>query len=129
MGIKTGAAPKIRKLALRHPELTHSEIARSVGCTPGNVTTVLKTFLGTTTDSQLAEFQSNKADVFDAIQFRLLSSLTEEKIRNTKPMEAITGAAILEDKARLVRGQATGILASINVMLDLVEAIKAKANQ
>jgi hypothetical protein len=39
-------------------------------------------------------------------------------------MEAITGAAILIDKARLVRGQATSINA--NVLIDLVRAVRAE---
>ena len=51
-------------------------------------------------------------------------SLTRDKIEKTKPMEAITGAAILIDKARLVRGQATGI--NVNVLLDVAEAIRSR---
>jgi hypothetical protein len=39
-------------------------------------------------------------------------------------MEAITGAAILIDKARLVRGQATGI--NVSILMDVVEAIRAR---
>ena len=42
-------------------------------------------------------------------------------------MEIITGAAILEDKARLIRGLATGI--NVNVLLDVAEAIRQKRDQ
>lgn len=123
---KTGVAPKIRKLKLRHPELSHSDIAKRVGCRPSNVTAVLKTFLGKTSKEDLADFQASKADVYDAIQHRLLQSLTPSKIAKAPAVSLITGAAILEDKARLVRGLATGI--NVNVLLDVVEAMRAKSS-
>ncbi len=114
----------IRQLAIRHPELSHSDIARTVGCDPANVTGVLKTFLGTYSREALADFQENKGDIFDAIQQRILGSITDEKIAKAGLTESVTAAAILEDKARLVRGQATGI--NVSVMLQMVDAIKAK---
>ncbi len=126
-GRKKGLAPQIRKMAILYPELTHSEIARAVGCNPSNVTIVLKTFLGNTSEESLREFQSNKADVYDALQQRLLLSITQEKIDKTKPMEAITGAAILEDKARLVRGQATSI--NMTAVVDLIEVMRAETGK
>jgi hypothetical protein len=124
MGAKTGVAPKIRKLKMKHPELSHSDIAKRVGCHPSNVTCVLKAFLGDKSEDDLRSFQESKADIYDALQHRLLSSLTQEKIDKSKPMEIITGAAILEDKARLVRGQATGI--NVSVLMDVVEAIRSR---
>lgn len=125
MAAKTGVAPQIRKLALKHPELSHTDIAKRVGCSRPNVTGVLTAFLAGTSDSTLRDFQETKADVYDAVQYRLLSSLTQDKITKAKPMEIITGAAILEDKARLVRGQATGI--NVSVLLDVAEAIRSRA--
>jgi hypothetical protein len=50
--------------------------------------------------------------------------LTAAEITKAPLMARVTSAAILEDKARLVRGQATGI--SMIQMLDVVEAIKAQ---
>lgn len=126
-GRKTGAAPAIRKLKLKHPELTDSEIARTVGCSPSNVSVVLKAFLGANTRETLRDYQENQADVFESLAHRLLSSVTQEKIDKSKPMEAITGAAILIDKARLVRGQATGI--NVSVLMDVVEAIRLRGSQ
>ena len=42
-------------------------------------------------------------------------------------MEIIIGAATLEDKARLVRGQATGINANVLlVLLDVVDAMRSR---
>jgi len=88
------------------------------------VAQVLSTFLAGGSYDQLQDFQTNKADIYDALQHRLLGSVTAEKIANSKVMEAVTAAAILEDKARLVRGQATGF--NVNVLMDVVELLKAK---
>lgn len=125
MAAKTGVAPRIRKLKLKHPELTDGEIARTVGCTRANVTTVLSTFLANHSEADLRQYQESQADVFDALAMRLLSSVTPSKIDKTPAVQAITGAAILIDKARLVRGQATGI--NVNVLLDVVDAIRTRS--
>jgi hypothetical protein len=119
-----GLAPEIRRLSLKYPEMSHGAIARKVGCRPSNVSQVLATFLSDHTNEQLQEFQSAKAEIYDALQYQLLESLTPEKIAKAKVMELVTGAAILEDKARLVRGQATGI--NVNVLMDVVEAIRSR---
>lgn len=121
---KTGAAPRIRKMKLRHPELSHADIAKRVGCVPSNVTAVLKRFMGKGSEDNLRTFQENKADVYDALQHRLLSSITDAKLSKAPAVSLITGAAILEDKARLVRGLATGI--NVNVLMDVVEALRAR---
>lgn len=123
-GRKTGKAPAIRKLKLRHPELNDYEIARTVGCTPNNVTTVLRTFLGKHSEEQLRDYQESQADVFDSLAHRLLLSVTPAKMAKANALQATTAAAILIDKARLVRGQATGI--NVNVLMDVVEAIRAR---
>jgi predicted transcriptional regulator len=121
-GQQKGLAPEIRMLSVRYPELTQGDIARKVGCTTSNVSQVLSAFLDGRNSERLQDFQNQKAEVYDALQLRLLESVTHEKIANTKVMEAVTAAAILEDKARLVRGQATGI--NVSVLLDVAEAIR-----
>lgn len=125
-GRRTGKAPAIRKLKTRYPELTDTQIANKVGCTPSNVSVVLKRYLGASTEDDLRQYQENQADVYDSIAHRLLSSLTQEKIDKMRPVEAITGAAIMIDKARLVRGQATGI--NVSVLMDVASAIRDKRN-
>lgn len=119
----TGAAPLIRRTKLRYPELSNSQIARRVGCDPANVCRVLKRFLGDHSEQDLREFQQNKADVFDAIQLRTVMSISDADIAKAPFLPRITGAAILEDKARVIRGQATQI--NVSVLLDAVEAVKA----
>jgi len=122
-GRRKGTAPVIRKLKLRHPELTDSEIARRVGCRPSNVSGVLKTFLGKNSAKQLQEFQESKADVYDALQLRVLGAVTPAKLTKSPAQSLILSAAILEDKARLVRGQATGI--NVTVLMYAVAAMRA----
>ena|SRR5277367_376131 len=119
----TGAAPKIRKMKLRYPELSEAQIAKRVGCHPTNVHRVLKQFLGkNSNEEQLKDYQESKADVYDALQMRYLKSITDAKINKTSVVALTTGAAILEDKARNIRGQATQI--NVTVLLDAVQAIK-----
>ena len=121
-GQQKDTASAIRKIATRFPDLSNADIARRVGCSRENVSKVLQVYLDRTSPEELADFQENKAEVYDAIQHKLLSSLSAEKIANSKVMEAVTAAAILEDKARLVRGQATGI--NVNILLDVVDAMR-----
>lgn len=109
---------------LEYPELTEAQIAKRVGCSPSNVHQVLKAFLGKNSAKQLREFQENKADIYDALQLRTLKSVTEAKLAKTPALAAITGAAILEDKARLVRGQATSI--NVNALLDVADMLRSK---
>ena len=121
---RRGKAAKIREMALKYPELPQTEIARRVGCSHQNVSAVLAQYLADTSVDDLRDYQQNQADVFDSLSHRLLLSVTPEKIAKAKVMEAITGAAILIDKARLVRGQATGI--NVNVLMDVVEAMRSR---
>lgn len=125
-GQQKGLAPEIRRLSVKYPELTQGDIARRVGCTTSNVCQVLNAFLNDSSESELREYQENQADIFDSVAYKLLRSVTQEKIDKTKPMEAITGAAILTDKARLVRGQATNY--NVNILLDAAQAIRDKRN-
>lgn len=120
-----GVAPQIRKLKTRYPELSNSAIAKRVGCTTTNVEQVLQRFLGKGSVDDLRSFQEHKADVYDAIQQRLLLSVTQAKINKTPAVQAITGAAILEDKARLIRGQATSI--NMTAVVDLIEVMRGES--
>lgn len=121
---KRGLAPKIRKLKTRYPELGNTAIARQVGCSINNVDQVLRRFLGKTSVDDLRNFQEAKADVYDALQLRALGSITQAKLSKAPVVALVTSAAILEDKARLVRGQATGI--NVNVLMDLAEVLRSR---
>ena len=122
----TGAAPRIRKLKMRYPEMSEGQIAKRVGCDPANVHRVLKRFMGDNAGISLNEYQEHKADIFDTLQQRIHLSITDADIAKAPLMARVTAAAILEDKARTIRGQATGI--NVNVLLDVVDAIRNKPN-
>jgi hypothetical protein len=119
----TGKAPLIRKMKLKYPELNSREIARRVGCSAQNVDQVLARFLDGHSQDEIREFSEKKAEIYDALQMRLLESITKENIEKTRVYPRVVAAGILEDKARTIRGQATGI--NVSVLVDLVEAIKA----
>ena len=127
MGAHTGAAPKIRKLSLKYPELGSTDIAQMVGCGETTVRTVLATFRRDTSEEALREFQESKADVYDAIQLRILASLSPEKIEKAKLLESVTAAAILQDKSQVLRGQPSTI--NMNVLADVLELMRAKRDQ
>ena len=132
--VEPGAVPPkgvraalIRKTKLRYPELSEAEIAKRVGCSPSNVHQVLMTFLANRTESELRDFQANKADIYDAVQMRALASVTQEKLRKSSAGSLVTVAAILEDKARLIRGQATSF--HISALLDVLDLIRQQRDE
>jgi hypothetical protein len=119
----TGAARRIRKMKLDYPELSEGQIAKVVGCNPANVHRVLKRFLGKKqTQDDLRQFQEDKANIYDALQHQALMSVTAAKLSKTPVRDLAVAAGIWEDKARLIRGQATQI--NVTVLLDAVQAIK-----
>jgi len=121
-GRKTGKASAIRKLKCKYPELTKSEIARRVNCSIQNVDQVLDRFLDGHSSEDLKQFQESKADIYDSLQVRILESITKDKLAKEKVWPSVAAAGLLEDKARTIRGQATGI--NVSVLLDLVQALK-----
>ena len=123
-GRKRGLAPLIRSTKLRYPELSEAEIAKRVGCSPSNVHQVLTVFLHGHSEPDLRDFQANKADIYDAVQMRALESVTQEKLRKSSAGSLVTIAAILEDKARLIRGQASSI--NITALVDVLDLVRSQ---
>lgn len=127
-GRHTGVAPAIRRMKMRYPEMSEGQIAQRVGCDPANVHRVLKRFLGDKiTEDDHKTFEEHTADIFSRLQNRMLTSITDEKIANTQLLPLITASAILEDKKRTIRGQATQI--NVSVLLDAVQAIRDMRKQ
>jgi len=56
-------------------------------------------------------FKNNKADVFEAVQAKLINLADDETLKKMLERRGFTDTAILEDKIRLIRGQATSISA------------------
>ena len=121
----TGVADEIRRLHLRYPALSKADIAKRVGCDWTNVHRVLQRFMGNdTSEDDLRAYQENKADIFDALQKRIMGSITDTDIAKAPLMARVTAGAILEDKARVIRGQATGI--NVTVLMDAIDAIRSE---
>jgi hypothetical protein len=121
---RRGLAPTIIKLKVKHPNMTERAIAKHVGCHPANVHQVLSKYLGKSSHSDLQQYQSAKAEVFDAVAMRLVESITPRKIAKAQLLPTVTSIAILEDKSRVIRGQATTI--NVSVVADLAEAIRSQ---
>ena len=117
-------AAAIRKMAVRYPELSQGEIARRVGCSPQNVSEVLETFLAGTSLANLEDFRSNKPSILEAVQFRALASISQEKLDNQSALQLITGAAILQDKLQVLRGQPTSI--HVHALVDVLDALRRR---
>ncbi len=117
-------AALIRKMALRYPELSNTDIGKRVGCTGQNVGQVLSAFLSGKHENELVEFRENKAELFEALQYRTLASVTEADISKAPFMARITAAAIMEDKIRLMRGQPTSI--HVHALVDVLDALRMR---
>jgi hypothetical protein len=115
-------AERIRDLAVSEPDISQVEIAERVGCTQGNVSQVLKSFLRDHSLAELQELQANKADVYETVLLHTLASITPDKLAKASYSQLVMGAAILEDKARLVRGQPTAI--HMNVLVDVLDVLR-----
>lgn len=105
-------------IVLANKGYSYAEIANIVGCSPQNVRNRLLAY-----DYEgLKVFRENKDSVFERIQRELAASLNAEDIKNMAPRDRIMGIGILEDKIRLIRGQAT----DITVNVDAVKAIQER---
>lgn len=119
---KKGLANKIIDLHIDRPELTATQIARRVDCTPQNVSQVIARFVEGTDENELREYQQNKADIFDALQMKAVKSITNDKLAKEAPYNLTLITGILEDKARTIRGQANSI--NVVVLADVLQAIR-----
>jgi len=121
-GEKRGLAPLICKMKLENPSLSNHAIAQHLKCSDANVCNVLQKFAGRYSQEQIEDFKNNRADVFAGIGMRMLGSITEAKLKKTSAVQLVTGAAILYDKERLERGQATGI--NVTALVDVAELLR-----
>ena len=127
LGRQTGAAEHIRLLHDRFPAMGATAIANKVGCDESNVRRVLSRYVRECSLEELQDFQTNEPDILDAIRHKTLSSLTDEKIATASYLQLVTGAAILMDKSRLLRGQPTTIHA--HVLVDVLAMLRDRDEQ
>jgi hypothetical protein len=106
-------------IAYRKKGLTLQEIATLKGCATSSVAERLRQV-----DLEgLENFREQKDKVFEDTQREILKTLSPDRIKTMSPGTAVTAAAILEDKIRAIRGQATEIIEHRQLQVDLNKAI------
>ena len=122
---KGNSAPKgieiERLIDYRKKGLTLQEIATLTGCTKQTVSERLQ---GADLEG-LDTFREHKDTALEHKQREIVKSLTGEKINSMSGLQAITAAAILEDKIRNIRQQSTGVVSHQLLVIDLSKAIEA----
>jgi len=96
--------------------LSLPEIAKLEGCSHQNVHERLKK----ANLEGLDKFRDNKDAVFEHKQREIVNCLNADKLKDMSGLQLITGAAILQDKIQVIRGQASDIVEhrTINASLD-----------
>jgi hypothetical protein len=61
------------------------------------------------TDPKYLDFKENKADVLETLQYQIVSAVDQTAIKSMVNKRGTVDIAILEDKIRTIRGQATDI--------------------
>ncbi len=111
--------PIEKLLEYRKKNLTYEEIAALTGKCRQTVSNLIhKADL-----DGLDTFEANRDKVFASKQREIVNSLTDAKIKDMSGLQLITGAAILQDKIQVIRGQATVIIDHRVMVLDLNRAI------
>ena len=105
--------------------LSHQEIANLTGCDKSNVTCRL----AEANIESLNNFSTYKDKAFEYLQRKVLNDITDAEVKRLNPLQRITGAAILEDKIRAIRGQATDIIEHRQLTIDLSKVCDAIRSQ
>jgi predicted transcriptional regulator len=112
--------PVAQILAFRAKGLTQQQIATLLGCTQQTV----KYHLDKADLDGLDNYRDFKDSVFEHVQRDLLNSLCPDDIKAMSGLQKLTGVGILEDKIRVIRGQATEIVEQRVKDARLLEAIE-----
>ena len=113
-------------LPLAEKGLTHTQIAKLVGCDRSNISRRLRTHEVLT--GQIKEYVTDRANILASIQWRLLSSITDDEIKKAPLGTRLMCFGILYDKERLERGQTTenvGIAIAGPILERIVSAYQA----
>lgn len=112
-----------KTIDLHNQGVCNADIARIQGCDRSNISRVLQRY--GINQAKLKDYKNNRADVLAGIQERLLVSITSKDISKTPAIQRITGAAILYDKERLERNQATEITEIREISMSFSAALNA----
>lgn len=123
-GAHTGASEHIKLLHDRFPRMGNSAIANKVGCDESTVRDVIARYARNCSLENLRDFQANEADILDAVRERTVASISPQKLANATYLQLVTGAAILMDKSRLLKGQPTDI--HVHALMDVAQLLREK---
>jgi len=112
----TSSKPKAESLAITEEDkqliklsnkgLTQREMSDLTGIPKSTIQYRLQQFKD---DPEFRNFKANKADVLEELQFKLASVVDHDLLKSMVSKRGMTDLAILEDKIRLMRGEATSI--------------------
>ena len=100
---------------MRQAGCTMQTIADSMGVTPVSIYRNLKDL------PELTDFRQHKDMAFENLQQQIAKTIDEETIKAAPLLARVTAMGILEDKTRLIRGQATG---NINVLVGYIQDLQ-----
>ena len=110
--------PKINKtqaIAMRNAGCTLQTIATAQGVTPGAIYRSIKDL------PDLVDFRTHKDTAFEHLQHQIAQTIDMDAIKAAPLLARVTAIGILEDKTRLIRGQATG---NINVLVGYIQDLQ-----
>jgi predicted DNA-binding protein YlxM (UPF0122 family) len=116
---QTFSQAKILQIAQEHPDLSQNEIAAVAGVERSTVSRTLSRYgadLGL-----VEEYKAHRADVFAAMQEKLIASCTAGDVNKATLMQRMASVGILYDKERIERGlsdQGTAPLVVIQIRSD-----------
>jgi hypothetical protein len=87
---------RIIDTAKQLPTATSRQIAKLCDTDRAHVSKVLKRY--DINHGQLADYKTNKADIWQGLSHRLLSNLTPEQIKKASALQLVTAAGIAESK-------------------------------
>ena len=93
---------KILQIAQEHPDLSPADVAAVADADRSTVTRTLAQYGGDY--GIVKQFKAHRADIFAAMQERLVASCTAAEINKATLMQRMASVGILYDKERIERG-------------------------
>ncbi len=104
--IPTPTQAKILAGKLEHPDLSTRKLGKLLDV---DYTTVSKTLTRYGVDIGAVEtYQKHRADILDALQHRIISSINDDDIKKANLMQRLAAYGIAYDKMRIERGLSDG---------------------
>jgi predicted HTH domain antitoxin len=103
--------------------LSVTDTAKLLDCNKSNISQRLKRAGISVT--HLDKYAKFKADVFETISYEIAKSVNHGDLQKAGLSQKITTMAILEDKIRVLRGQATDIIGTVD-MVKAQELVQAR---